>query len=146
MDHCESDDGVWNRSPPKKRYIAALQNLCTNIQYINTTSALDFERLITLKFRIREQEIPLKVLKISYFFFLFLLNGGVATEKKKIGGCDLSELPRCTVAMEAKMLHRHGGKIYAELTAYQNTWHRRPRVCDFQTSERPYEFRYLKCA
>lgn len=84
MDHCESDDGVWNRSPPKKRYIAALQNLCTNIQYINTTSALDFERLITLKFRIREQEIPLKVLEISYFFFpLFLLNGGVATEKKE---------------------------------------------------------------
>lgn len=40
-------------------------------------------------------------------------------KKKKIGGCDLSELPRCTVAMEAKMLHRHGGKIYAELTAYQ---------------------------
>ena len=68
MDHCESDDGVWNRSPPKKRYIAALQNFCTNIQYINTTSALDFERLITLKFRIREQEIPLKVLEISYFF------------------------------------------------------------------------------
>ena len=93
--------------------------------------------MITLKFRIREQEIPLKVLEISYFFFLFLLNGGVATEKKKIGGCDLSELPRCTVAMEAKMLHRHGGKIYAELTAYQNTWHRRLRVWIFKRLKDP---------
>lgn len=69
--------------------------------------------MITLKFRIREQEIPLKVLEISYSM------AESPPKKKKIGGCDLSELPRCTVAMEAKMLHRHGGKIYAELTAYQ---------------------------
>jgi len=39
--------------------------------------------------------------------------------------------------MEAKMLHRHGGKIYAELTAYQNTWHRRLRVWIFKRLKDP---------
>ena len=145
MDHCESDDGVWNRSPPKKRYIAALQNFCTNIQYINTTSALDFERLITLKFRIREQEIPLKVLEISYFFSF---------------SCSMAESPP----------KKENRRVRSERVAYMHrgdgsknvTSPRRENLCgtdcvpeylasaaagvDFQTSERPYEFRYLKCA